>query len=154
MPCPEILRALSTCPFPARHNCANLDWSFFYYNYSGYAGDWKASPKVVAYEGDGTMGALDQDALRFEGHCTLQQPRSSTHCTDCFSTIATFQNKVALFAHWQLNGPPFTEPEYILHKVRSGLAIHDTDELPCMSLLSRQHHTYEDEKRAALCVYT
>ena len=40
------------------------------------------------------MGEMDQDALRFEGNCTLQLPRSSTHCTDCFATIAAFQNKV------------------------------------------------------------
>ena len=40
------------------------------------------------------MGGMDQDALRFEGNCTLQLPKSSTHCTDCFSTIAAFQNKV------------------------------------------------------------
>lgn len=52
------------------------------------------SLQVVAYEGGGTMGGMDQDALRFEGNCTLQLPKSSTHCTDCFSTIAAFQNKV------------------------------------------------------------
>ena len=46
IPRPEVLRALRTCPFQAHHNCANLDGSFFYYSYSGYAGDWKAGPKV------------------------------------------------------------------------------------------------------------
>jgi len=46
IPRPEILRALRTCPFEQRHNCANLDGSYFYYSYSGYAGDWKAGPKV------------------------------------------------------------------------------------------------------------
>lgn len=50
--------------------------------------------QVVVYEGDRTMGGLDQDSLRFEGNCTLQVPKSSTHCTDCFSTITAFQNKV------------------------------------------------------------
>ena len=48
IPRPAVLRALRTCPFQARHNCANLDGSFFYYSYSGYAGDWKAGPKVSA----------------------------------------------------------------------------------------------------------
>ena len=48
IPRPEVLRALRTCPFQAQHNCANLDGSFFYYSYSGYAGDWKAGPKVSA----------------------------------------------------------------------------------------------------------
>ncbi len=47
------------------------------------------------YEGKETMGGMDQDGLRFEGNCTLQLPKSSTHCTDCFSTIAAFQNKVS-----------------------------------------------------------
>jgi len=46
IPRPEMLRALRTCPFEQRHNCANLDGSYFYYSYSGYAGDWKAGPKV------------------------------------------------------------------------------------------------------------
>ena len=157
IPRPEALRALRSCPFRGRHNCANLDGSFFYYSYSGYAGDWKAGPKasapcilhvaysfhqyptaacgisslhdaafghtegppnasvalgqscpyvhgngvrlhaclqVVVYEEDGLMDGADQDSLRFEGNCTLQLPKSSTHCTDCFSTIAAFQNKV------------------------------------------------------------
>ena len=47
IPRPEMLRALRTCPFEQRHNCANLDGSYFYYSYSGYAGDWKAGPKVI-----------------------------------------------------------------------------------------------------------
>ena len=48
IPRPEALRALRSCPFQARHNCANLDGAFFYYSYSGYAGDWKAGPKVTS----------------------------------------------------------------------------------------------------------
>ena len=52
------------------------------------------SVQVVAYRGAETMEGMDQDGLRFEGNCTLQLPKSSTHCTDCFSTIAAFQNKV------------------------------------------------------------
>ena len=54
-----------------------------------------ASLQVVVYEGEDTMGGMDQDGLRFEGNCTLQLPKSSTHCTDCFSTIVAFQNKVS-----------------------------------------------------------
>ena len=40
------------------------------------------------------MGGMDQDALRFEGNCTLKLPKTSTHCTGCFGTIAAFRDKV------------------------------------------------------------
>ena len=50
-------------------------------------------------------------------------------------TSQAFCIQVASFAHWQLNGPPFTEPEYILHKVRSGLAIFDSGEQACLLML-------------------
>jgi hypothetical protein len=46
IPRPETLAALRACPFEGKHNCANLDGSFFYYSYSGYAGEWLAGPKV------------------------------------------------------------------------------------------------------------
>ena len=40
------------------------------------------------------MGGMDQDGLRFEGNCTLKLPKTSTHCTGCFATIAAFRDKV------------------------------------------------------------
>ena len=40
------------------------------------------------------MDGMDQDGLRFEGNCTLKLPKTSTHCTGCFATIAAFQDKV------------------------------------------------------------
>lgn len=61
IPRPKTLRALRNCPITGRHNCASLEGSFFYYSYSGYAGDWKAGPKVwlVSYHCHANI-ALDQ----------------------------------------------------------------------------------------------
>jgi hypothetical protein len=60
IPRPETLAALRACPFQAKHNCANLDGSFFYYSYSGYAGEWLAGPKVCLNGEKGLFQAVNK----------------------------------------------------------------------------------------------
>lgn len=78
---------------------------------------------MVVYEGEDTLGGVDQDGIRYETECSLQLPRAATHCTSCFGTIAAFQNKFASFVHWQLNIEHFTDPAKIVARVTRGISL-------------------------------
>ncbi|BDA47606.1 probable beta-1,4-mannosyl-glycoprotein 4-beta-N-acetylglucosaminyltransferase [Coccomyxa sp. Obi] len=123
IPRPAALRALRRCRFEAAHNCAAMESDMFYYSYSLYSGVWKAGPKVVPYLGEDTLGGMDQDAARWESECSLSLPRAATHCSSCFGAIEDFQNKMASFAHWQLNIAAFTDPAMIVGRVTKGISL-------------------------------
>ncbi len=99
---------------------------------------------MVPYLGEDTLGGMDQDAARWESECSLSLARAATHCSSCFGAIADFQNKMASFAHWQLNVAAFTDPAMIVGRVTQGISLlgkgglHRRSWVSSSNILSRQ----------------
>lgn len=100
---------------------------------------WHLQLQVIPYNGRDTMDGMDKDAARWESECSLSLPKTATHCSSCFGSIADFQNKMASFAHWQLNTKHYTDPALVVGRVTQGISLlgtsmHACPALPCLLL--------------------